>query len=287
MALAVGIIAVVVLGGILVVGTLRRRDTTAAIGALSRETLRRDRSLDLPPEAVPPPPPRTTGREVEEAAERHWRGATTLVAAPPAEPVLMPPPDPEVIAVTRRQFLNRGIISMFVLGLSGFGATVLAFLWPSSTGGFGGKIDLPDGLSDILAKIDQNKEPYYYAPGRLYVAPYPKSALPKAEQVYEGGVLEGMKQGIVALYQKCPHLGCRVPWCKTSQWFECPCHGSQYNRVGEKKGGPAPRGMDRFPVKVDGQKVSVDTGIVVQGPPIGTNTTGQEAEGPHCVSGGE
>jgi cytochrome b6-f complex iron-sulfur subunit len=45
--------------------------------------------------------------------------------------------------------------------------------------------------------------------------------------------------------------------------------------------------MDRFPVKVDGQKVSVDTGIVVQGPPIGTNTTGQEAEGPHCVSGGE
>ena len=47
-----------------------------------------------------------------------------------------------------------------------------------------------------------------------------------------------MKQGIVALYQKCPHLGCRVPSCATSQWFECGCHGSQYNRVGEKKGGP-------------------------------------------------
>ena len=55
------------------------------------------------------------------------------------------------------------------------------------------------------------------------------------------------EQGIVALYQKCPHLGCRVPECVTSQWFECPCHGSQYNQVGEKKGGPAPRGMDRFP----------------------------------------
>ncbi|MER3452316.1 MAG: hypothetical protein C4344_01025 [Acidimicrobiia bacterium] len=202
-----------------------------------------------------------------------------------APPVVLPPADPEVVAVTRRQFLNRGIVGMFVLGLSGFGASVLAFLWPTSTAGFGGKIDLPDGLADILAKIDQNKEPYYYAPGRLYISPYPKEALPKAAKVYEGAVLEGMKHGIVALYQKCVHLGCRVPWCKTSQWFECPCHGSQYNRVGEKKGGPAPRGLDRFPVTIDGQKVSVDTGIIIQGPPIGTNTTGQEAEGPHCVSG--
>jgi cytochrome b6-f complex iron-sulfur subunit len=90
----------------------------------------------------------------------------------------------------------------------------------------------------------------------------------------------------VALYQKCVHLGCRVPECVTSQWFECQCHGSQYNRVGEKKGGPAPRGLDRFGITVSGSSLSVDTGTVIVGPPIGTNTTGQEAEGPHCVSGG-
>ena len=36
------------------------------------------------------------------------------------------------------------------------------------------------------------------------------------------------------------------PSATSSRWFECPCHGSQYNQVGEKKGGPAPRGMDRF-----------------------------------------
>ena len=92
-----------------------------------------------------------------------------------------------------------------------------------------------------------------------------------------------MEAGIVALYQKCPHLGCRVPECSSSQWFECPCHGSQYNRVGEKKGGPAPRGMDRFGVSVSNGSVVVDTGAVFGGPPIGVNTTGQEAEGPHCV----
>jgi cytochrome b6-f complex iron-sulfur subunit len=78
-----------------------------------------------------------------------------------------------------------------------------------------------------------------------------------------------------------------VPSCVTSQWFECPCHGSQYNLAGEKKGGPAPRGMDRFATSVAGDVLTVDTGQIFQGPPIGTNTTGQEAEGPHCVGGGK
>ena len=101
----------------------------------------------------------------------------------------------------------------------------------------------------------------------------------------QGPVLNGMENGLVALYQKCPHLGCRVPECKSSQWFECPCHGSQYDRVGEKKAGPAPRGMDRFGITVANGNVIVDTGTTFNGPAIGINTTGQEAEGPHCVSG--
>jgi cytochrome b6-f complex iron-sulfur subunit len=44
--------------------------------------------------------------------------------------------------------------------------------------------------------------------------------------------------------------------------------------------------MDMFPVEVSGGIVTVDTGVQVQGMAIGTNTTGQEAEGPHCVTGG-
>jgi cytochrome b6-f complex iron-sulfur subunit len=45
--------------------------------------------------------------------------------------------------------------------------------------------------------------------------------------------------------------------------------------------------MDRFPVTISGGQVTVDTGSIFLGPAIGTNTTGQEAEGPHCVTGGE
>jgi cytochrome b6-f complex iron-sulfur subunit len=75
-----------------------------------------------------------------------------------------------------------------------------------------------------------------------------------------------------------------VPFCETSQWFECPCHGSKYNRVGEKKAGPAPRGLDHWPMTIDGDSVTIDTaGTAINGPPIGTNTTGQEPEGPLCV----
>jgi cytochrome b6-f complex iron-sulfur subunit len=95
-----------------------------------------------------------------------------------------------------------------------------------------------------------------------------------------------MEAGLVALFQTCPHLGCRVPQCDTSQWFECPCHGSRYNRVGERKGGPAPRGMDRFAMSVEGGAFVVDTGVRIQGPAIGIDTTGQEPEGPSCLGSG-
>jgi cytochrome b6-f complex iron-sulfur subunit len=92
--------------------------------------------------------------------------------------------------------------------------------------------------------------------------------------------------GLVALYQKCPHLGCRVPFCDSSGRFECPCHGSIYNIRGEYIQGPAPRGMDRFPIKIQGDgAVLVDTAKVVEGPARGASSVPSEAKGPSCVGG--
>ena len=270
----------VVLAGVLLFASARRRDTGSAEGVLSSETARRDRGpVELSEEGRP-----VSGREVERAAvvARRESSAPVKVAEPP---VAWVPPDDETIGVTRRQFFNRSIVVSFALGLSGFGAGVLAFLWPSGAGGFGSKINV-GSLGDIQAAIDDGDGFAYYPEGRVWVTNYPSAALDKARAVYSPSELAGMEEGFVALYQKCPHLGCRVPQCLSSQWFECGCHGSQYNRVGEKKGGPAPRGMDRFAMTVDGGSLEVDTGQVIEGPPIGTNTTGQEAEGPHCVSGG-
>ena len=271
---------VVVLGGALVflLATGRRRATT---GRLSRETRQRDE------QALSPTTELATTDESADARARadEARAAAGGVPATRGKSGVAryEPVDPEELGVTRRQFFNRGILTGLALGVAGFGAAALAFLWPSSASGFGGKINV-GSVSDVEAQFAK-KEPFYNASAKVYIVPFPEEDLKKARAVYgdSPSVLAGMEEGFVALYQKCPHLGCRVPWCSTSQWFECPCHGSKYNRVGEKKGGPAPRGMDRFGVEVSGTSILVDTSAVVPGPPIGTDTTGQGQEGAACV----
>lgn len=89
---------------------------------------------------------------------------------------------------------------------------------------------------------------------------------------------------IVALWQRCPHLGCRVPWCESSGEYQCPCHGSRFNRAGEVRSGPSPRGMDRFATTVVDDIVEVDTGMITEGSPLGTpETLDEPAQGPGCL----
>jgi len=291
-ALIIGIIILALLGLVVVAVSFRRNDTVTAIGQLSGETVKRDRER-VPAlvgaddaESGAATAEGATGREVEKAAVLERSGA--LVAADSSPPVVYVPPDPETVGVTRRQFLNRGIVVTFGFGLTAFGAACLAFLWPPPGGGFGSKVNV-GRIPDIEAAIRAGDGFFYVPEGRMWITEYPASALAKAATTYTfyPQVSAGLEAGVVALFQTCPHLGCRVPECATSQWFECPCHGSKYNQVGEKKGGPAPRGMDRFPMAVTAaNELIVDTGAVIQGPPIGTNTTGQEAEGPNCLSEG-
>ncbi|HEX9258880.1 MAG TPA: Rieske 2Fe-2S domain-containing protein [Acidimicrobiales bacterium] len=277
---AIVIVAVVLAGALLLVTAARRGDARRGAGALSRETRKRDRGETALDERG------ATGKEFERQATEARSTALEPVAVP-TPPAPYVPPDAETLGVTRRQFFNRSAVTLMSVGLGGFGAACIAFLWPQLSGGFGSKIAVGK-LEDVIANIRANKNFFYLAEGRAWLTEYPAESLPKAEVAYgsQGPVFEGMKNGLSALYQKCPHLGCRVPDCPSSQWFECPCHGSQYNRVGEKKAGPAPRGMDHFGVSVTGGVVVVDTGVQFPGPPIGTNTTGQEAEGPHCITGG-
>jgi nitrite reductase/ring-hydroxylating ferredoxin subunit len=90
---------------------------------------------------------------------------------------------------------------------------------------------------------------------------------------------------IVALSEKCTHLGCRVPYCESSSQFECPCHGSVFNRAGELLSGPSPRGLDRYPTQVEADGlVYIDTGEVEDGPPPGTDTIDEPATGPACAT---
>ena len=277
--LLIGIPVVIILAAITVLASARRRSSDAqgrTTGKLGAETKASDSSaLAVTDDASEDARARAEETKVS-AGGVATRGKTSLAEMAPA--------DYEEIQVSRRQFFNRSIITTMAISLGAFGAAAISFLYAKSAGGFGGKVDAGISLADAQAYWDAQKAPYYVPDARTYLQPYPKQDVPKAKKVPEyAAVIGGMEQGIVALYQKCVHLGCRVPWCPTSQWFECPCHGSKYSRVGEKKGGPAPRGLDHFVVTVTGSKLSIDTTLVVTGPPIGTDTTNQGAEGPPCV----
>jgi cytochrome b6-f complex iron-sulfur subunit len=195
--------------------------------------------------------------------------ATDAQQTPQPAPAARKPPKRKPGGPTRRQFLKWGM-GLGMLGvLTGFATASLAFIWPNLRGGFGAL--LPVG------EIDANEGRFELPEARSLIVPYDASLDP------DGQYAEITNQtSIMALYQKCVHLGCKVPWCATSQWWECPCHGSKYNRWGEWQEGPAPRGLDRFSVsEVEGQIV-IDTSTVITGPSRAGAVLNQPPEGPHC-----
>jgi cytochrome b6-f complex iron-sulfur subunit len=214
---------------------------------------------------------------------RSRRAASTRGAAQPrvsgiAAPAAPAGPKPRRL-VARRDFLRGGLLTSLVIFAAQFGGATLAFLWPNIKGGFGSVILLPDSLDSIKSQIATGRQPYYFGAGRFYIINYEALGGTGTNSIYQGLI----EDGLMALFQKCAHLGCRVPFCQQSQWFECPCHGSKYNEAGEYRLGPAPQGMYRFALKVEGQSVKVDTSSVVLGPPRGTDTIHESPEGPFCV----
>ena len=223
--------------------SVRRDRAPRQVGAPHRPRRVESRSGAPPPRSRRPdrPAAATAPRSPRSTDDRHSsRGS---------------PPDPEAIGVSRRQFFNRATVTLMSAGLGTFAASAfVAFLWPTGTGGFGGKVTVGK-LDDIKAGISRaaaSSTPPRPARGSPRTRP---RRCPKAETVYPDNAARrhARRASSIAQYQKCPHLGCRVPQCDTSQWFECRCHGSQYNRVGEKKAGPAPRGMDHFPPTISRQ----------------------------------
>jgi cytochrome b6-f complex iron-sulfur subunit len=143
---------------------------------------------------------------------------------------------------TRRDFLRWTVMgaSAFFLaeGVAGF----IAFFWPTKIGAFGTKI--PVKKEEIPAV---GATPVVNRDGKFW--------------------LVNNEDGLLALYWKCVHLGCTVPWVEGENQFHCPCHGSLYDRRGVVTGGPAPRPLDYMKIEVDGEQISVDTstsGITVR-----------------------
>lgn len=141
----------------------------------------------------------------------------------------------------RRQFIRNAILGAVgsVLALVGAGFGLL--LWPRKTGAFGSELTVS---ADNVPAV--NAPPLRSTAGHFYLA--------------------HTNDGLLAMWWKCPHLGCTVPWvgpADSPRAYQCPCHGSMYNYEGERTGGPAPRPLDLMKVTVakDGN-VMVDTGDI-------------------------
>src|SRR5919206_4216219 len=149
---------------------------------------------------------------------------------------------PRGLQLPRRMALRWAGWGSVLLVVGGWLNGFLGFFYPHKTGAFGGTITA--GTAEELKVGDVKVVP----DGKFYVSRVP--------------------EGFLALWWKCPHLGCTVPWkpddpsedsVEPKGRFNCPCHGSIYDRYGKIIQGPAPRPMDIFPVEIRDGKIYVNT----------------------------
>ena len=217
--------------------------------------------------------------EVEEPVAAVQEAPAEEALAPITETQVIVEASPEEVGVTRRQFFNRSLAAMSVAWFGIMGIEILAFLWPKITGGFGSDVDA-GSAADLVPEMTDTAgliTPAFIPDARAYVVPAPAEM---SEQFADNDVVAG---GLMALYQRCVHLGCRVPWCDDSQGFECPCHGSKYNSIGEYFAGPAPRNLDRFAVHVTEEgRLIIRTGSIVETPRAIAQSVSYP-QGPSCI----
>ena len=179
------------------------------------------------------------------------RASAATVETPIAKPV------PARGVLTRRLFILGGFWSTLALAVVGLTGPSLDFWWPRTVAGAARKVVVS---SDRVPKVGD--DPVAIPEGRFFLVNLAAGTTPNGENT---------PGGLLALWRKCPHLGCTVPWrpdftfLGRTGWFRCPCHGSTYTKEGGiLVAGPAPRPLDIFELEVQSDKsVVVTTGVTV------------------------
>ena len=165
-----------------------------------------------------------------------WRSALRNRTVPDATPAITPE------QLSRRRFIATSFwtgAGVTFVGVRGFGGPVPA----------GNVVDFEASVDPKAFRADQfrlmNLDPEETRPGGS-----------------DGAA------GLLALWRKCSHLGCAVPWESNVTfdndrgWFRCPCHRSTYSKAGVRVWGPASRSMDTMLIEIDEVgDITVQTGI--------------------------
>ncbi|MBI2883376.1 MAG: ubiquinol-cytochrome c reductase iron-sulfur subunit [Candidatus Methylomirabilis oxyfera] len=151
---------------------------------------------------------------------------------------------PNGTRLSRRHFLRAafvGAAGIFAVEMAG---SFAYFFRPKNVLGLGQKFKVGKVEDFAIGSITHHQE------GKFYLSRVP--------------------EGFLAMWHKCTHLGCTVPWIGQEKSeddlaaqgrFNCPCHGSIFNRYGVLTSGPAPRPLDLFPVSIVDGAVMVDTDV--------------------------
>ncbi len=186
--------------------------------------------------------------------------------------------------LSRRRFLRRSMLTVWGVSATAAVGGALFMLYPNLAGQFGSLITVGPKASFPAAKPGDFKigqaGMFYVQQAKTYIShldpttAFSLQGTTLANQLVAETIVKDSDGSYwIALYQRCVHLGCTVPFRDDCVSFKCPCHGSHYHVTGEYLDGPAPRSFDRFALSFNGENVVVDTGTLNNTVPHPDDTT--------------
>lgn len=151
--------------------------------------------------------------------------------------------------IPRRGFFSRTTEALGALIAGGLGVPALVYLLkPAKTVPPGGYVDAVD-LSQLKVKV----------PEEVSFQRIRKDGWKLITEKATAWVVKLSDNEVVAYSPMCTHLGCAYHFEASKGEFICPCHTTNFAIDGRVLNGPAPRPLDRYPVKVQGSRLLIGT----------------------------